>query len=115
MNTWAFTGRVRAATSRATTGGKTVWQLVIAAKYQEKETLCVCDWWADHAPPIDAAVFASGIVTAREYQGKHYAGLTAREIHLFAAAADKAAAAQPAPQPAAPSPAQPEPQDDIPF
>jgi|GEM_PF-5972518 len=84
---WEFSGELIDRTDKELSSGKTVKTLTISAKRGDYEHLCVCDYWSD--PPdglvAGATVTAAGRMNGREYNGRHYAGLTAVRLDVEAA------------------------------
>ena len=81
---WEFSGELIDRTDKELSSGKTVKTLTISAKRGDYEHLCVCDYWSD--PPdglvAGATVTAAGRMNGREYNGRHYAGLTAVRLSV---------------------------------
>jgi len=107
---WRFKGIVKSFTEKTSKSGKPFTELVIASTGGKYEAICVCTLWAALDRNIDegSEVEAEGFMNGREYNGKYYAGLTAKTV--------KATAAAPAAKPQASSRQAPAPDDsNLPF
>jgi hypothetical protein len=92
-NAWAFAGTVDRIEQRTTKGGKGFVNLSISQQDGQYRRLCVCTFWGRLADGVEegAEVHATGRIDGREYQGKHYAGLTASAVQVTKAAINPAA------------------------
>ena len=90
---WTFAGTLTVLDRRTTKGGKEFAQLVIERTDGKYTNICVCDLWSDVPAGIaeGAQVEAAGRMSGREYNGKHYAGLTALRVERVGAQADDGA------------------------
>jgi DNA polymerase III alpha subunit len=86
-NTWTFTGRVVRVETRNTKTGKGFRNLTISQPDGQYTRLCVCTLWGERGNGLHegAEITATGRIDGREYNGKHYAGLTATAIETHGA------------------------------
>jgi hypothetical protein len=84
-NHWQFEGEVRQVNEKTTKRGKTFHELVVSQADGEYSRLAVCTFWGKLPAGTvhGAAVRVMGRVDGREYNGKHYAGLTASDIEVL--------------------------------
>ena len=84
---WEFEGELIDIAAKQLSSGKTLCTLVLSAKRGEYEHRCVCDYWQDLPDGLEvgATVHAAGRMNGREWQGKHYAGLTAVALEVESA------------------------------
>jgi single-stranded DNA-binding protein len=93
-NAWTFAGTVDRIEHRKTAkSGKEFHNLSITQPDGQYQRLCVCTVWGRLADGVaeGAEVHATGRIDGREYQGKHYAGLTASAVQVTRAAINPAA------------------------
>jgi hypothetical protein len=85
---WTFDGEVTHVSAKKIASGKTITTLVVTRPDGQYMRLCVCDYWRDLPPGCAEGAFVAveGRMSGREYQGRHYAGLTAVGLRVLRAA-----------------------------
>ncbi len=83
-NAWRFSGEIIAIVSKVTKKNKAFHEIVASRKDGDYQRLCVCTKWGalDSDVVRGADVTMCGRIDGREYNGKHYAGLTALQIEV---------------------------------
>ena len=84
QNTWTFDGVIEDVSVRNLASGKSLVNIVASAADGQYKRLCVCTKFGGVASDVikGSIVTMTGRIDGREYQGKHYAGLTCYKIEV---------------------------------